>query len=859
MCHFEQAKNTNTNMKNHYPLNRFPLACAVMAGICGTALSKTIYVDLQPGGADDNATSTPADFQAFDANASDSAPVTIFESYAQMNGANAEDEDGGLYLIETQGSASGFSSRNTAWPDMVPILEGYAFTRESEVRTVTISGIEAIPEDELITLTVFGIGDNINQQSTVTPSYGGITLASKTADFGVAPRDERGDAVPEVQWQFVSDGSSEISFTWEKKDASFAALNGFMISSFAPSFGTASDITVVPDSAVVLDQSNPFSLSVTADFSSLGDDVDVSALSTTTYSATPTGVVEISPSGLVTALMPGSATITVTVQGDSGPAVSDMVEVTVEEIQSLSVSIADPILIPNGRNTTASYTATGTTLVDVPIDDFTQLVVESSDTTVLQLGDDVTEIDPGEFFGVTTLTAQLGNVTATADVTIEPIISLTATATPETIFVNGGGARILVTGSTTSLTDIPLNDIPGFGDNLFLVIDRMFLENDGEFDVVTPEEVIGVTTVEVDLENQEDPATGVREIVSTSVTVTIEDTPDQSIALRHRYSFNEAADSTSLDVIDSISGFNGTILGEGATYNGTELTLPGGPNGADATAAYVDLPNGMASALPGAASFETWVSRESTENWERIFSFGSSDVGEGNSSRGQTYFTLIAQNGDNGGPGGVRVSYSLASFEGEIDPDLNAPDFLGSDKTHYVVTWDTQLGLGKLYVDGVEVDEQQISTSEAALADLDDVNNWIGRTQYGNPRINASFDEFRIYTGIMTPEEVTASFTAGPDSISGITLAPVDPPVVEERIAVESVSYQVDAGNPSFTLNIATVPNTNYQVQFSDTLNNDWANVDGGAFTATAESFEFEDTSITTSNTFRFYRVIVAP
>src|SRR6185436_16125878 len=45
----------------------------------------------------------------------------------------------------------------------------------------------------------------------------------------------------------------------------------------------------------------------------------------------------------------------------------------------------------------------------------------------------------------------------------------------------------------------------------------------------------------------------------------------------HRYSFNEpAGDATGQQFVDSVGGANGNVLGDGATFTGSRLVLPGG-------------------------------------------------------------------------------------------------------------------------------------------------------------------------------------------------------------------------------------------------------------------------------------------
>ena len=81
--------------------------------------------------------------------------------------------------------------------------------------------------------------------------------------------------------------------------------------------------------------------------------------------------------------------------------------------------------------------------------------------------------------------------------------------------------------------------------------------------------------------------------------------------------------------------------------------------------------------------------------------------------------------------------------------------------THVAVAIDADNGAMSLYVDG-----DQLATTAFAgdLALLDDVNNWLGKSQFAaDPELGATLDEVRIYQAALTPAQVTASYQGGPD------------------------------------------------------------------------------------------------
>src|SRR5260370_28044378 len=82
--------------------------------------------------------------------------------------------------------------------------------------------------------------------------------------------------------------------------------------------------------------------------------------------------------------------------------------------------------------------------------------------------------------------------------------------------------------------------------------------------------------------------------------------------------------------------------------------------------------------------------------------------------------------------------------------------------THLAVVINSVNGTMILYRDGA------IDASVAfpgSLSTLNDVNNWLGRSQYKNdPAFQAPIDDFRIYRAALSAAQVQASFVQGPDA-----------------------------------------------------------------------------------------------
>lgn len=247
-------------------------------------------------------------------------------------------------------------------------------------------------------------------------------------------------------------------------------------------------------------------------------------------------------------------------------------------------------------------------------------------------------------------------------------------------------------------------------------------------------------------------------------------------ALIHRYSFSNASgDATGGTLTDSVGGANGSVLGAGAQFTGSGLDLPGGDSN---TQAYGDLPNNLISPHTS-ITVEGWVTIDGGgNNWARIFDFGSTEpggvngeiTGPGNTNGGGTtgldYFFLSASRGGNYNDQRVEIRNEdpagggIGTFDSSVTTTF-------PQAIHFAVTWaDTGVGTSVVnyWRDGV-----QLTTNGAVaqnLADLNDVNMWLGRSNWLNDaNLNATFDEFRIYDNTVDQAYVDASIAAGPDTV----------------------------------------------------------------------------------------------
>jgi hypothetical protein len=226
-------------------------------------------------------------------------------------------------------------------------------------------------------------------------------------------------------------------------------------------------------------------------------------------------------------------------------------------------------------------------------------------------------------------------------------------------------------------------------------------------------------------------------------------------ALAHRYDF-EGSGSV---VTDRVGTAHGAVVG-GATLSSSGgkgvVVLNGGTTGS-----YVDLPNGIVSSL-ASATFEAWLTWTGGDAWQRIFDFGDSNAAspEDAPADGKSYLFVTPMTDANSG-GLLRAVYSLDGGAAAAETRVDAAGALPVGLAQVVVVIDATAGQLLLYRDGEQAGEQPFTL---ALASINDVNCWLGRSQYdADPELDGTFHDFRIYDAALTPAQIAASFAGGPD------------------------------------------------------------------------------------------------
>jgi hypothetical protein len=206
-----------------------------------------------------------------------------------------------------------------------------------------------------------------------------------------------------------------------------------------------------------------------------------------------------------------------------------------------------------------------------------------------------------------------------------------------------------------------------------------------------------------------------------------------SPALQFRLKFDELSGNTAEDAVTGKTG--GKLPNKG----GWETGKDGRAVSLDGKDQYVELPAGI---VGGLADFTicAWVNVQKADRWSRLFDFGD--------DRGQWMFLSPA---DGGGMPGFEVStvygYNSQRVTGSKPLPLNR-------WVHLAVTLSGRKAT--VYLDGEEIGGNPgVDFPPFQLGDTP--RNWIGRSQHDrDPYLNGSVDDFRIYDGALTPEQLAA-------------------------------------------------------------------------------------------------------
>ncbi|MBC8132933.1 MAG: LamG domain-containing protein [Deltaproteobacteria bacterium] len=176
---------------------------------------------------------------------------------------------------------------------------------------------------------------------------------------------------------------------------------------------------------------------------------------------------------------------------------------------------------------------------------------------------------------------------------------------------------------------------------------------------------------------------------------------------------------------------------------------------------FVTVPS-LHTLAPGAITIAVWVNLASvtaTENWERVYDFGTGSVAPNNLIN----MYLTARAGDALPMTPVRFTITTTGHAVGAEQRLDGTTALTTGWHHIVVVLPASATTGAAYTGTLYIDGVVAKTNNAMTLHMSDLgattNNWIGRSKFaGNPFFRGLIDDFRVYNRALSAADVTALF-----------------------------------------------------------------------------------------------------
>ncbi|MFT4071029.1 MAG: LamG domain-containing protein [Dysgonamonadaceae bacterium] len=209
---------------------------------------------------------------------------------------------------------------------------------------------------------------------------------------------------------------------------------------------------------------------------------------------------------------------------------------------------------------------------------------------------------------------------------------------------------------------------------------------------------------------------------------------DTTTGLVAHYSFESVSGSTVADA----SGKGNSAQLQGAATVTSGYQGQGGQFTAQAD--YMTLPDGIVKSLTN-FTISSWVNLSAVNQWSRIFDFGT----------GQDYYMFLTPKASSG-----VIRFAIKNGEGEQVVEGKAPLTAGA-WAHVAITfaWNeaTLSGVIKLYVNGEQVGTNPAMTIAPSLLPSTTLN-YIAKSQYSDPALDGTIDEFRIYNRTLSGSDI---------------------------------------------------------------------------------------------------------
>jgi hypothetical protein len=246
-----------------------------------------------------------------------------------------------------------------------------------------------------------------------------------------------------------------------------------------------------------------------------------------------------------------------------------------------------------------------------------------------------------------------------------------------------------------------------------------------------------------------------------------------------RLRFDESTGAVAAD--SSGNGWNATLVNT-PTWTpgpfGNALSL------ASASSQHATLSAGVVSGVND-FTISAWVKIASFSTYSRIFDFGT----------GTTNYLFLTPQYTGTAPNAAKLRFAIRTPSVGEQQLTSSTALAAGTWAHVAITLTGSTG--RMYLNGALVATNAAMTLKPASLGVTTLN-YLGRSQFADPYLNGSLDDFRIYSRALSAAEISAQITPALDSPAGLSAIPGDQTITLRWASADgAVTYTVKRATTS--------------------------------------------------------------
>ncbi|MBB5353461.1 fibronectin type 3 domain-containing protein [Haloferula luteola] len=243
--------------------------------------------------------------------------------------------------------------------------------------------------------------------------------------------------------------------------------------------------------------------------------------------------------------------------------------------------------------------------------------------------------------------------------------------------------------------------------------------------------------------------------------------------------FNETSGTSAAD--SAGNGMNATLVNSPGWTSGL---FNGGINLPATSSQHLTLPSGVVAGITD-FTISGWVNVASFSTWQRIFDFGT----------GTTNYMFLATQYTGTAPNNAKFRFAICTPAVTEQQLTSTIQVSANSWVHYAVTLSGTTG--RLYINGaLAATNTGMTLKPSSLGST--TQNYLGRSQFPDPYLNARLDDFRIHTRALSTGEIASAAAPQPAAPATLSATPGDGVVhLDWNVANFTSSYNVKRATTS--------------------------------------------------------------